>query len=86
MAFMDEMLCLVGLDKEIIPYPFRISLFGKGAVAVEGVKSIESFSEEMVALRLKGALLIIEGKHLKIAKYGEGEVALRGEINGVCFK
>ena len=86
MAFMDELLSLVGLDKEIIPFPFRITLLGKNSIFIEGVKSIERFTEEKVELKLKSNILCVDGKNLKISKYGEGDVVLCGEILGVSFK
>ena len=86
MAFLEEMLTLIGLDKELLPFPFRVTLLGERGIFIEGVKTIESFSVEKVVLKTKSGYLEINGENLKITKYGEGDVALNGKINGVCLR
>ena len=86
MAFIEDALSFLGLDKEITPYSHRITLYGKNGALIEGVKKILVFSENEVQLALKDSLLKIVGENLKIKKYGDGEVALVGFITGVCYK
>ena len=84
MAFIEDTLKLLGLS-EIVPYSHRVTLLGKSGAIIEGVKKITVYSEKRVEFLIKGCILIISGENLKIIKYGEGEVTLKGKITGVSY-
>lgn len=84
MSFIEDTLNLLGLS-EIAPYTHRITLFGKSGALISGVKKIIVYSESRVEFLIKGCVLIISGESIKIIKYGEGEVALKGKITGVSY-
>lgn len=86
MAFIEDVLCSLGLGKEITPYSHRITIYGKCGCLIEGVKKIVCFSKTQVEILLKTGVLIVLGENLQIKKYGDGEIALIGLISGVSYK
>ena len=84
MTFLEDALSLLGLKQELTPYPYRIALFGKCGGIVEGVKSIELYSEERIEILVKSARLVIVGDGLKIKTYDQSQVVIVGKITGVC--
>lgn len=62
---------------------FRAVLFGEDALYLEGVRSIKSYSENKVELRLgKGGLTVL-GEGLFIKKYCAGDLAVCGKVRSV---
>lgn len=51
----------------------------------EGVKSVGDFSNEQVVLFFSKHSLQIDGKHLSIKKYLDGDVELSGSIHNVTL-
>ena len=86
MAFIEDTLSFLGLGKEITPYSYRVTIYGKSGCLIEGVKRICHFSGDRVEFALKNCILEIVGENLKIKKYGDGEVSLVGQISGVRYK
>ena len=83
MAILENILDGLGIDREIRPYPYRFSVFGRVGGWFEGIEGMESFSPEEVVLRLKKGKLRVSGRDLAVRKYGEKEIARGGEILSV---
>ena len=84
MTFLEDALSLLGLKQELTPYPYRITLFGKCGGIVEGVKTIETYSETRIEVLVKSAKLVIVGDRLKIKTYDQSQIVIIGKITGVC--
>ncbi|MBR2336888.1 MAG: YabP/YqfC family sporulation protein [Clostridia bacterium] len=84
MTFLEDALSLLGLKQELTPYPYRITVFGKSGAVIEGIKSIELYSEERIEISVRGTTLTIVGDKLKIKNYDQSEVVIVGKITGVC--
>ena len=80
MSFLDEVLKVFG--QEVSP-AFRVLWLGDGALYVEGVKSIKSYSQEKVELNLKNGGLKITGVGLFLKKYCAGDVAVCGTVKSI---
>ena len=85
MSFMEDTFNVLGLSG-IAPYSHRITLYGKNGALIEGVKKIVVYAENRVEFLIKNSVLVICGENIKIVKYGEGEVVLKGKISGVSYK
>ena len=57
-------------------------LVGRGGY-FQGVKSVNEYADTKVVLFVKSAVLEIEGEHLKVEKYLDGDLELSGNIRGV---
>mgnify|MGYP002518569643 FL=1 len=75
-----ECLSEAGLTAEPL---FRAVLFGDDALYLEGVRSIKSYSESKVELRIKKGGLTVLGEGLFIKKYCAGDLAICGKILSV---
>ena len=84
MTFLEDALSLLGLKQELAPYPYRVTLFGKCGGIIEGVKTIEFYSEQRIEILVKGAKIVIVGDQLKIKTYDQSQVVIVGKITGVC--
>ncbi len=62
---------------------FRAALFGFGALYIEGARSIKSYSEKRVEIRLKKGGLVVVGENLYIKKYCAGDLAICGDVSSV---
>ena len=62
---------------------FRAVVFGDGAVYLENVCSIASYTQEEISLILKRGGLIIKGCNLYIKKYCAGDVVICGAIRSL---
>ena len=79
MRLFEEILTAAGLGEELSGGT-KVVLFAGRCGYFENVKSISSFSESSVSLLLKRGEVLVEGKGLRIARYGEGDLLLVGEI------
>lgn len=59
---------------------FRAVLIGDGALYLEGVRSIKSYTPQKIELRLKKGGLVVSGEELYIKKYCAGDAAVCGKI------
>lgn len=84
MTFLEDATSILGLQQEITPYPYRVTIFGKCGGIIEGVKSITLYSETRIEISVKSASLVIIGNGLKIKAYDQSEVVIVGKIMGVC--
>lgn len=80
MGLIENIFESLGLQDLVCEKDSRITLIGKTACYIEGVKSIKSYSNEEVFLRLKDGEFIITGEELFIKKYCEGDIAICGKI------
>jgi sporulation protein YqfC len=64
---------------------YAAAAFGNGALAVEGVKSVSSFSDSEIRLNVKGGALVISGSELKIVEIGGGGAYITGKLSGIEF-
>ena len=84
MTFLEDALSLLGLKQELTPYPYRVTLFGKCGGIIEGVKTIEYYSEERIEIVVKTTRIVVVGDKLKIKTYDQSQVVIVGKITGVC--
>lgn len=75
-----------GLGGEIAPAKYRYSVCAGVGGLFEGVKRIETFSENQVVLCVCGGKLVVGGLRLSIKAYGESQVRLGGVVTGVTFE
>lgn len=59
---------------------FKAVLFGDGALYLQGVRSIKSYSAEKVEITLKKGGLTILGEGMFVKKYCAGDLAICGKI------
>ncbi len=65
--------------------PYRLTLFGRTAVLVEGQKGVLSFSPDEVKIRLPDGLIAVRGKNLVIRQLSSTALTVSGEISGVGY-
>ena len=82
MRLFEEILSAAGFDEELSGGA-KVVLYAGRCGYFENVKSISSFSDTAVALLLKRGEVHIEGKGLRVLRYGEGDLLLKGEIERV---
>ncbi|HIY45615.1 MAG TPA: YabP/YqfC family sporulation protein [Candidatus Borkfalkia excrementipullorum] len=82
MRLFEEILSAAGFGDELSGGA-KVVLFAGRCGYFENVKSISSFSDTAVSLLLKRGEVHVEGKNLCVARYGEGDLLLKGEIERV---
>ena len=79
MRLFEEILSAAGFDEELAGGA-KVVLFAGKCGYFENVKSISAFSDTEVSLLLKRGEVHIAGRGLCVARYGEGDLLLVGEI------
>lgn len=82
MRLFEEILSAAGFDEELAGGA-KVVLFAGKCGYFENVKSISAFSDTEVSLLLKCGEVHIAGRGLCVARYGEGDLLLKGEIERV---
>ena len=85
MRLFEEILAAAGFDEELSFGGAKAVLFAGRCGYFENVKSISAFSETSVSLLLRRGEVHIEGSGLCVARYGSGDLLLRGKIERVEF-
>lgn len=83
MRLFEEILSGVCADEELTFGGAKIVLFAGRCGYFENVKSIAAFSSESVTLVLKRGEVRVEGKNLTVARYGGGDLLLKGSVQKV---
>lgn len=80
--FIEELKQKLGLD---VSAEHVVTVFGREAVAVEGVRGVSAFSETEIRLRARKCTVIVRGNKLRFVEFGGTESYIAGEIDGVDF-
>ena len=83
MRLFEEILSAAGFDEELAFGGAKVVLIAGRCGYFENVKGISSFTDTAVSLLTKRGEVRIEGKGLRVARYGGGDLLLRGEIERV---
>lgn len=78
MSLIDNICNSLGLGQ--ISHEYRMMMLGEWGVYLEGVKSLKDYSAEKVELTLKSGGIVLKGQGLKISKYCDGDIAIRGKV------
>lgn len=65
--------------------PYRLTLFGRTAVLVEGQKGVLSFDPNKVKIKLPDGVIAVSGKKLVIEQLSATALTVSGEISGVGY-
>ena len=79
----EEIVSALGPDGEALFGGAKVVLYAGKCAYFENVKSVLSFSESAAVLRLKRGTVTAEGRGLSIARYGEGDLLLKGDVRCV---
>ena len=79
---MSEMLQKLSADGSAAP--FVVTLLGRSAAAVSGIRRVLSVEEEEIKLAVRGGSVSVTGVGLMIAEIGGGDVYINGEIAAVA--
>ena len=83
MRLFEEILSAAGFDEELSFGGAKVVLFAGRCGYFENVRGIASFSDTAVELLLKRGEVHIGGKGLHVARYGSGDLLLKGDIERV---
>ena len=79
--FVSEMLQKLSADGSAAP--FVVTLLGRSAAAVSGIRRVLSVEEEEIKLAVRDGSVTVTGVGLMIAEIGGGDVYIKGEIAAV---
>lgn len=77
--FLKGMSQFCGINYDIASGGYRC-VFSDNAIAVEGIKSVSSFSGDCVLLRLKNCVMEIKGENMYIYELCKGYISICGKI------
>lgn len=83
MGFIDNILSGLGLTESPCEPLFKAVIYGDGAIYLQSVGGVKSYSTEKIELRLKDGGLTISGAGLVIKKYCEGDLVACGKIKSI---
>ena len=81
--FFDEL--KLKLDLEDVVH-FSVTILGRNAVVIEGVKNVVFSNENQLKARVKKCVVSVSGERLKIKEIGDGNILISGVINGVQYE
>ena len=84
MAFSDELEEKLG--RAVSEAACRVNWFPGVGVIVEGGKGLYYYSPECVKVRVKGGMIVVEGKDLFVYETRTDELALRGKAECVRWE
>ena len=84
MRLFDEIVSRLG-DEEVAFAGAKAVVFAGRCAYFENVKGISAFAPDAVILRVKGGEVRVEGRDLRVAQYGGGDLFLRGDVRRVEF-
>ena len=68
---------------DIFPPTFKITWYAKNCVYIEGAKNLFSIKSEEIIVVINGGNLVLKGKGLYVASYGEQDLLICGKINEI---
>ncbi len=80
MSFIENIKSCIWNGEEPPSLSYRAVLFGDGAIYLEGVKHIASYTKEEIVVCLKKGALRVEGAELYIKKFFAGDMVICGRI------
>ena len=83
MRLFEEIMSVLGPDGEVLFGGAKVVLYAGKCAYFENVKSISSFSDGELVLLLKEGTVTAEGSGFSIARYGDGDLLLKGDVRSV---
>ena len=81
--FFDELKLKLNLEDVV---RFSVTILGRNAVVIEGVKNVVFSNENQLKARVKKCVVSVSGERLKIKEIGDGNILISGVINGVQYE
>ena len=81
--FFDELKLKLNLGDVV---HFSVTILGRNAVVIEGVKNVVFSNENQLKARVKKCVVSVSGERLKIKEIGDGNILISGVINGVQYE
>lgn len=81
--FFDELKLKLNLEDVV---HFSVTILGRNAVVIEGVKNVVFSNENQLKTRVKKCVVSVSGEGLKIKEIGDGNILISGVINGVQYE
>ena len=81
--FFDELKLKLNLEDVV---HFSVTILGRNAVVMEGVKNVVFSNENQIKARVKKCVVSVSGERLKIKEIGDGNILVSGVINGVQYE
>lgn len=81
--FFDELKLKLNLEDVV---HFSVTILGRNAVVIEGVKNVVFSNENQLKARVKKCVVSVSGERLKIKEIGDGNILVSGVINGVQYE
>ncbi|MBQ9108131.1 MAG: YabP/YqfC family sporulation protein [Clostridia bacterium] len=81
--FFDELKLKLNLEDVV---HFSVTILGRNAVVIEGVKNVVFSNENQLKARVKKCVVSVSGERLKIKEIGDGNILISGVINGVQYE
>ena len=81
--FFDELKLKLNLEDVV---HFSVTILGRNAVVIEGVKNVVFSNENQLKARVKKCVVSVSGDRLKIKEIGDGNILISGVINGVQYE
>ena len=83
MRLFEEIMSVLGPDGEVLFGGAKVVLYAGKCAYFENVKSISSFSDGELVLSLKEGSVTAEGSGFSFARYGDGDLLLKGDVRSV---
>lgn len=81
--FFDELKLKLNLEDIV---HFSVTILGRNAVVIEGVKNVVFSNENQLKARVKKCVVSVSGERLKIKEIGDGNILISGVIDGVQYE
>ena len=81
--FFDELKLKLNLEDVV---HFSVTILGRNAVVIEGVKNVVFSNENQLKASVKKCVVSVSGERLKIKEIGDGNILISGVINGVQYE
>lgn len=81
--FFDELKLKLNLEDVV---HFSVTILGRNAVVIEGVKNVVFSNENQIKARVKKCVVSVSGERLKIKEIGDGNILISGVIGGVQYE
>ena len=81
--FFDELKLKLNLEDVV---HFSVTILGRNAVVIEGVKNVVFSNENQLKARVKKCAVSVSGERLKIKEIGDGNILISGVIDGVQYE
>lgn len=76
---------LLEIPGDVITDTERIVIVGNRNVNIEGFRGIDEYSDEKIAVRIKGGVFSVSGEELTVEEITDERIRLKGYIKSVEF-